>query len=126
MRDLAKFLGVEEEEKFTFGGNDVFSIEANILFTYGRSGKRVADVSLETLTCAKIIHQKRISEDEKVILRNLPEKCKNKYIARDKSNKLYVFENKPMKRKDAEVFNSMGGTQENINAFKHLFQCVQW
>ena len=62
----------------------------------------------------------RFTENEKVILRNLSDKyC---WIARDKSDKLYVYTSKPTK--DNQYWLSVN--MRNLNAFKHLFKSIQW
>lgn len=63
-----------------------------------------------------------ISEDEKVILRNIPKEYK--YIARDKSGLLYVYKDKPQKTK--YYWESSKGDVENLMVFNHLFECIKW
>lgn len=65
------------------------------------------------------------TEDEKVILRNLP--YGYEWIARDKDNALYAY-NKKVKA-DIE-FGQWGigdlDNMRNMEAFNHLFTCIKW
>lgn len=66
----------------------------------------------------------QFTEDEKVILRNLPEKYN--YIARDDlSDRIYIFVDKPHKEygnwTNDKAFNYL-----ELIPFKHIFQCIQW
>ena len=62
----------------------------------------------------------KFTEDEKVILRNLPEEYK--YIARDMNDELYVYIEKPIKNNtNWFVFGSFW-----LPIFEHIFQCIQW
>lgn len=62
-----------------------------------------------------------ITEDEKVILRNLPETCK--WIARDRDGGLFVYPGKPSK-----AANAWGSTlgYTFLGSFNHLFKMVKW
>lgn len=64
-----------------------------------------------------------ITEDEKVILRNLPEKYR--FITRDKSGELYIYQNKPGKGEEAWQ-NGVGNVVIYLMVFNHLFQMVKW
>lgn len=64
-----------------------------------------------------------ITEDEKVILRNLPEKYR--FITRDKSGELYIYQNKPGKGEEAWQ-NGVGNVVIYLMVFNHLFQMVRW
>lgn len=61
------------------------------------------------------------TEDEKAILRSLPEKYR--WIARDKDNKIYAYEGLPTR-----LNNQFGGkiSWENLSTFEHMFKCVTW
>lgn len=61
------------------------------------------------------------TEDEKVILRNLPKECK--WIARDADNELGVFTDKPKK---CEIDWNEGYAEGYIYLFKHIFQSIKW
>lgn len=65
----------------------------------------------------------KLTEDEKVILRNIDKKYK--WIARDGDGKLCVFVDKPLK------FPYMWNNKRNtgwdfLNVFAHLFQFIKW
>lgn len=62
-----------------------------------------------------------ITEDEKTILRNLPEDYK--WIARDESGVLYIYHDKPKKK---EFIWILGFGSSRLNLFDHLFKMVQW
>lgn len=62
-----------------------------------------------------------ITEDEKVILRNLPGKYE--WIARDESGVLYIYHDKPKKNSFAWA---VGFGSRCLNLFDHLFKMVKW
>ena len=61
----------------------------------------------------------KLTEDEKVILRNVPKQYK--WIARDIDGCLYVYESKP--KKGITMWESDGLP---MIPFDHLFQFIQW
>ena len=65
----------------------------------------------------------QFTEDEKVILRNLPEKYK--WIARNENGELYIFTEKPAKYYEVWIYNC-ATHHYRISMFTHLFQCIQW
>ena len=69
----------------------------------------------------------QFTEDEKVILRNLPKEYK--WIARDNNDKLWLYSDKPEKSSNYAVWklaDNVRGEQLEIIEFNHLFQCIQW
>ena len=62
-----------------------------------------------------------ITEDEKVVLRNLP--ANYKWIARDKDSKLYVYLDKPEK---CEYIWTGKQSYSSLEALSHLFEMVKW
>ena len=63
------------------------------------------------------------TEDEKVILRNLPDEFR--WIARDElDNRLYVYTLKPTKYKQSWVI--VFGDGMSLSGFKHLFESIKW
>ena len=69
--------------------------------------------------------QWKFTEDEKVILRNLPKEYN--WIARDGNKDLYIYTGKPEKDKEKYYFNvDIIYGLRSINEFKHLFQTIQW
>ena len=66
-----------------------------------------------------------ITEDEKAILRNLPEKFK--WIARDENGKLCIYRNKPGRLQRVWSGEEDGEDDfEYLNLFNHLFQMISW
>ena len=63
------------------------------------------------------------TQDEKIILNNLPEKYK--WIARNKNGDLVVYDKKP-RRNDYGSFYVYYGFFENLRMFKHLFRNITW
>ena len=61
----------------------------------------------------------KLTEDEKVILRNLPKKYK--WIARDKNGWIFLYAKKPSKCE-----YSWGGCKYMLLPLEHLFQFIQW
>lgn len=62
-----------------------------------------------------------ITEDEKVILRNLPGKYE--WIERDENGVLYIYYDKP--KKNSFTWSVAYGSR-CLNLFNHLFKMVQW
>lgn len=62
-----------------------------------------------------------ITEDEKVILRNLPGKYE--WIARDESGVLHIYHDKP--KREGFVW-AVGFGSRCLNLFNHLFKMVKW
>lgn len=71
-----------------------------------------------------------ITEDEKVILRNLP--AEYKWITRDENSKLYIYQDKPEKCVDVwmrgrgSVFLICDQRYSPLYLFDHLFKMVKW
>ena len=74
-------------------------------------------------TCTELLWERKekpqLTEDEKVILRNLPKEYK--WIARDKSTCIHLFTLKPNK-----VTWWWNGAECIKLVFPHLFQFIQW
>ena len=62
-----------------------------------------------------------ITEDERVILLNLPSNYE--WIARDKNGELYLYQGKP--EKSANVWENKR-TCRSLDLFNHLFKMVKW
>lgn len=81
---------------------------------------------LAELKAQKEKNKWKFTEDEKVILRNLPKEYK--WLVRTQMNNLYVFSGKP--QKDTPFWKSINKTRGSyytqIMMFNHLFQCIQW
>lgn len=63
----------------------------------------------------------QITEDEKVILKNLPKEYK--WIVRDSSNYICIHNEEPMKM---VAFWDSDSKTEAITVFSHLFQFIKW
>lgn len=64
-----------------------------------------------------------LTDDEKVILKNINKKWK--WIARDSGDTLYVYDEKPTRMvTSSEWLNGHG--LADISAFKHLFKLIKW
>lgn len=74
----------------------------------------------------KMNDQNIFTEDEKTILKSLPENYK--WIARDKNGFIYVYANKP--QRGELVFESQDSYKptlyHNINIFNHIFKGLTW
>ena len=80
-------------------------------------------------TCKELLWERKeepkLTEDEKVILRNLPKEYK--YIARQKYGELAVYQSKPYKDNICGYWeyyeNSM---RKFLSLYNHLFQFIKW
>lgn len=63
----------------------------------------------------------KLTDDEKAILRNIYKEYK--WIARDESEKLYIFINKPYKIE--RLWYAVDSIYD-LHIFRHLFQFVKW
>ena len=74
-------------------------------------------------TCKELLWERKEKPkptyDEKIILRNLPEKYK--WIARDKDGLIFLYAKKPSKCE-----YSWGGCKYILLPLEHLFQFIQW
>ena len=62
-----------------------------------------------------------LTDDEKVILKNLPKRYE--WIARDKNGRLYLYPEKPLKIED---WWQSEGSKLNFSMFNDLFQFIKW
>lgn len=129
MLKLAEFFEVAEGVKFEVVGliEQQYKIVNNELLYHDIDRDMYIpsnnDLNWFTRHEIKIIQPKKtISEDEKVILRNLPSEFT--WIARDENDSLYIYGNKPERGR----FNSYYSTDLTFEfeTFKHLFQCIKW
>lgn len=65
----------------------------------------------------------KVSRGEHIVLQMLEKQYQ--WIARDKNDALYVYEDKPCKKKSANSWSSEYGYCE-LSAFEHLFQFIRW
>ena len=76
-------------------------------------------------TCKELLWERKeipqLTEDEKVILRNLPKYYK--WIARDGDDMVYLYTQEPVKEKSIGGWCGLGGSAIQ---FGHLFQFIKW
>lgn len=74
-------------------------------------------------TCKELLWERKekpkLTEDEKVILRNVPKYYK--WIARDNGGSLYVYASKPKKR-----FTMWESNGAPLIPFAHIFKFIKW
>ena len=74
-------------------------------------------------TCIELLWERekepKLTEDEKVILRNVPKEYK--WFARDINDCLYIYENKP--EKGISIWEASGLP---MTTFDHLFRFIEW
>lgn len=124
--------GIEYEAKETISGDiinrDYIRKDSRIIYRYlGRYLNKQETGLYEELIKGEyiLIPIKRITDDEKVILRNVPKKYK--WITRDGSRNLYCFSEKPRKV-NFEWWCETCSTSyfKSLYIFDHLFQSIQW
>ena len=131
---IAKMLGVEIGEEFKISNKpDVYKftkdrlIRINLYGTYDACNTFFELINRQE-EIIKLPKKPILTEDEKVILRNLPKEYK--WIARDNCGTLYVYKNKP--KKDEYTWVRTGGdiwddySLNNLILFQHLFQFIKW
>ena len=122
LADKLRFLADRcEDVKEFYIGSVRYSLnkEGLIMLPSGiQSENRINDLKGADL---KLAPQWTFTEDEKVILRNLPEKYE--WIARDEDGHLCVYAEKPIKGTNW-WWLQVG--HYHFNAYKHLFQSIQW
>lgn len=128
MIDLCKIFVVEEGEEFKIGTHEnPYRIYNNSLQCLDTDFERWKEsvVTFNYAVSSKIIKlpkKKEFTDDELCILRNADKKLK--WIARDESNNLYVYKNKPTKIN--RYWDVEYGERQRLKVFSHLFQQIQW
>ena len=75
-------------------------------------------------TCKELLWERKdpkITEDEKIILRNIPKQYE--WIARDAGDSLFVYTKRPIKQKSVW---STDGWMSPMVLFHNLFQFIKW
>lgn len=125
-----EFRGELNKEAITEEVADVLIMLEQVQMMYDISDIRLLEIANEKLArqLRRIVDEEdwkheepTITEDEKVILRNIDEKYK--YVARDDDRRLFVFSEKPEKK---EFVWGSNNRAVSISAFDHLFQMVKW
>ena len=129
--DLCKLLGVEEGEEFKRDDSKIYykyRVYNNIIQHFDEVLKiwEYSTLSINALVASEIIKlpkKKEFSQDELCVLRNIDKK--HKWIARDKSGSLYIFDEKP--NKSGEMWNNVIHSDFiELNCYNHLFNSIQW
>lgn len=124
--DLRKLFGVEEGEEFKVNGKDtIYFITDNILqYKINSYHSKVSNLKVnEIIKITKLPKKKQFTDDELCILRNIDKKYK--WIARDKSGSLCIFDEKP--KKSEEMWdNVICSDFIELNCYNHLFNSIKW
>ena len=125
-RDGYKYLFTFHDEEDIFvdlTGDGYYYFESLYFNTNYKNSAIVIMKVYKDYTCKELLWERKekpqLTEDEKVILRNLPKKYK--WIARDKSDWIFLYKEKPIKLKI-----SWSGCMYTTLPFKHLFQFIKW
>lgn len=128
---IAKELGVEMGEEFKISNRlNVYKFTEDGLIgiddTYNAYSSYIALSELISgkEKIIKLPKKPILTEDEKVILRNIPKEYK--WIARDDDGGLYVYDNKPQKYDDRWTRFGSAFILNNLNLFQHMFQFIKW
>ena len=133
--DLYKLFGVVEGEEFKIEYNDgikdalTFKIIQNNL--YSRLSKddiyRLSSLEINIIkrikNIIKLPKKKEFTDDELCILRNIDKKYK--WIARDESGSLCIFDEKP--KKSEEMWDNVTYSDFiELNCYNNLFNSIHW
>lgn len=131
---IAKELGVEMGEEFKISNKpDVYKFTEDRLIGIESDGTYTTCNTFFHLISGKekiikLPKKPLLTEDERVILENLPKKYK--YIARDcfgtLLGELYVYEDKPKKEGDKWIRGRIGSSFNNLSLFQRLFKFIKW
>lgn len=123
---IAKELGVKIGEEFKISNmpNVYKFVEDGLIGIKGNNTYYAYSTFYELITgkekIIKLPQKPKLTEDERVILRNIPKEYK--WIARDNSGGLFVYKNKPKKDGDRWI----GYSFDYSILFQHLFQFIKW
>ena len=129
--DLCKLLGVEEGEEFKRDDSKIYykyRVHNNIIQHFDEVLKiwEYSTLSINALVTSEIIKlpkKKKFSDDELCILRNIDKKYK--WIARDESGSLCIFDEKP--KKSEEMWDNVTYSDFiELNCYDHLFNYIKW
>ena len=130
--DLCKLFGVAEGEEFKLvsdNSESKYIIVDNILNLVIDNRKpyvselTINDINAYKLKIIKLPKKKQFSQDELCILRNIDKKYK--WIARDESGSLCIFDEKP--KKSEEMWdNVICSDFIELNCYNHLFNSIKW
>ena len=129
--DLCKLLGVEEGEEFKRDDSKIYykyRVYNNIIQHFDEVLKiwEYSTLSINALVTSEIIKlpkKKEFTDDELCILRNIDKKYK--WIARDESGSLCIFDEKP--KKSEEMWDNVTHSDFiELNCYDHLFKSINW
>ena len=127
MLDLCKIFGVEKGEKFKIDGyEDIYFIENGYLYYIGDYGEKKSYLNINDVAGKNVIKlpkKKEFTDDELCVLKNIDKKYK--WIARDKSGNLCIFDEKP--NKNEEIWdNVIRSDFIELNCYNSLFNSILW
>ena len=119
--------------KYFTNGNKLLNLKANLSINLDYYNENLLHISSGSLldvmkvykdyTCKELLWERKekpkLTGDEKVILRNVPQYYK--WIARDKNGLICMYIKKPSKCE-----YSWGSCKYMLLPFNHLFQFIQW
>lgn len=130
--DLCKLFGVAEGEEFKLvsdNSESKYIIVDNILNLVIDNRKpyvselTINDINAYKLKIIKLPKKKQFTNDELCILRNIDKKYK--WIARDESGSLCIFDEKP--KKSEEMWDNVTHSDFiELNCYDHLFKSINW
>ena len=130
--DLCKLFNVEEGEEFKLvsdNSESKYIIVDNILNLVIDNRKpyvselTINDINAYKLKIIKLPKKKQFTDDELCILRNIDKKYK--WIARDESGSLCIFDEKP-KKSEEMCDNVICSDFIELNCYNSLFNSIQW
>lgn len=104
-----------------------YIVADNNLFVIMREVKTPSSLSLQEILLYdfELKPQWTFIDDEKAILRNIPEEFN--WIVRDKDNCLYIYSHKPRKGSHLWMYTKTEYlSSSSLQLFNHLFQSIQW
>ena len=125
--DLCKLLGVEEGEEFKLSKSDLIhrinNNKLEVLYEGLWGYTAIAFNKVATSEIIKLPKKKEFTDDELCILRNIDKRYK--WVARDKSVNLCIFDDKP--NKNEETWENMIHYEYiEFHCYNHLFNSIQW
>ena len=130
--DLCKLFGVEEGEEFKLvsdNSESKYIIVDNILNLVIDNRKpyvselTINDINAYKLKIIKLPKKKQFSQDELCVLKNIDKKYK--WIARDESGSLCIFDEKP--KKSEEMWDNVTHSDFiELGCFNNLFNSINW
>ena len=124
--DLCKLFGVAEGEEFKINDKcSIYFITDNVLqYKINSCHSKVSNLKVnEIVKITKLPKKKQFTDDELCILRNIDKKYK--WIARDKSGSLCIFDEKP--KKSEEMWDNVTHSDFiELNCYNSLFNSIQW